>query len=149
MSTSPKVNLVAKANIGKATIEESHEFNVRPLPPPLPFIAYKDEGGTPRSFKGGGQISKRALMQATGVQAAIDDGVLNVPFKVTSFTINVIDSRGNFIPEISNSSEFSPRQKDLIRDIARGKQFYISNVKALDPAGKPVSIPQSMQVVVN
>jgi gliding motility-associated protein GldM len=148
MSANPKVNVVLKANVGGRTVQESKEFNVRPLPPPLPFIAYKDAGGTTRSFKGGA-LPRRSLMEATGVQAAIDDGVLNVPFKVTSFTMTVVDTYGNFIPETSNSSEFTQRQKDLIRNIARGKQFFITNVKALDPAGIPVTVQSSMQVVVN
>jgi gliding motility-associated protein GldM len=148
MGASPKVSVVLSANMGGRTVQASKEFNVRPLPPPLPFIAYKDAGGTSRSFKGGA-IPKRSLVEATGVQAAIDDGVLNVPFKVTSFSMMVVDAMGNFIPETSNSGEFTQRQKDLIRNLARGKQFFISNVKAVDPAGKPVTIQSSMQVVVN
>jgi gliding motility-associated protein GldM len=148
MSASPKINVVLRANVGRTVVQESQEFNVRPLPPPLPFIAYKDANGTSRSFKGGA-IAKRSLVEASGVQAAIDDGVLNVPFSVTSFQMMIVDAMGNFIPETSNSSEFTPRQKDLIRNLARGKQFFITNVKAVDPAGKPVTVSSSMQVVVN
>ncbi|MDR2384258.1 MAG: gliding motility protein GldM [Tannerella sp.] len=148
MNASPKISIVLRANVGGRTVQESKEFNVRPLPPPLPFIAYKDAGGTTRSFKGGA-IAKRALVEASGVQAAIDDGVLNVPFTVTSFQMMIVDAMGNFIPETSNSSEFTPRQKDLIRNLARGKQFFITNVKAIDPAGKPLTVSSSMQVVVN
>jgi gliding motility-associated protein GldM len=148
MSVNPKVSIILRASVGGRTVQESTEFNVRPLPPPLPFIAYKDANGTVRNFKGGA-IPKRFLVEATGVQAAIDDGVLNVPFKVTSFTMMVVDAMGNFIPEISNSGEFTQRQKDLIRNLARAKQFFISNVKAVDPAGKPVTIQSSMQVIIN
>jgi gliding motility-associated protein GldM len=148
MSANPTVNVVSRAVVEGRTIQESQEFNVRPLPPPLPFIAYKDENGTSRSFKDG-MIAKRLLMEATGVQAAVDDGVLNIPFKVTSFSMMVVDAMGNYIPETSNSGEFTQRQMDMIRNLSRGKQFYISNIKAVGPAGKPVSIQSSMRVVIN
>ncbi|MDR2147525.1 MAG: gliding motility protein GldM [Tannerella sp.] len=148
MSASPKVSVVTKGSLGGRSIEQRQEFNVRPLPPPQPLIAYKDADGTSRNFTGG-TIAKRALMEANGVQAAIDDGVLYVPHRVTSFTMMVIDAMGNFIPERSESGEFTPRQKEVIRNLQRGKQFFITNIKALDPAGKPVTIQSSMQVIIN
>jgi len=148
LSASPKVSVSLSANVGGRTISESKEFNVRPLPAPMPFIAYKDANGTTRAFKSG-LFAKRSLVEASGVSAAIDDGVLNISFKVTGFTLMTVDQFGNFVPEVSNSGEFTPRQKDLLRAMARGKQFYISNVKALDPAGKQVTIQYSMQVIVN
>ncbi|MDR2474108.1 MAG: gliding motility protein GldM [Tannerella sp.] len=148
LSSSPKVSVNLTANVGGRAVTVSKEFKVRSLPDPLPFIAYKDANGTDRIFKNGA-ISKRFLVEAQGVSAAIDDGVMNVPFKVTGFRLMIADAMGNYIPEISNSGEFTPRQKEIIRNLARGKQFYIGDVKTLDPAGKPVTIPYSMQVVVN
>jgi gliding motility-associated protein GldM len=144
---SPKVTVNLTANVGGRTVAGAKEFTVRPLPPPLPFIAYKDANGASRSFKSGA-IAKRTLVEAPGVSAAIDDGVLNVPFKVTGFQMMTVDQLGNFIPEVSNSSEFTPQMKEKIRNMARGKQFYINNVKALDPAGKPVTISYAMQVII-
>jgi gliding motility-associated protein GldM len=145
---SGKVNVVVSATVGGRTISERQEFTVRPLPPPLPFIAYKDADGNTRKFTSG-PISKRAIVDAEGVQAAIDDGVLNVPHKVTGFTMTIVDGMGNSIPEVSNSGEFTQRQKDYIRNLPRGKRFYIGQVKALDPAGKPVSIGYSMEIIIN
>jgi hypothetical protein len=121
---------------------------VRKLPPPLPFLSYKDADGNVRKFTGGA-IAKRYLVEAGSVQAAIDDGVLNVPHTVTGFTMTIVDGMGNYIPEVSNSSEFTQRQKDYIRNLARGKRFHIGQVKALDPAGKPVSVTYSMEIIVN
>ena len=133
-------------NINSGTVE----LDVRPLPPPTQHFTYKDENGTERTFKGG-LLSKRTLNEITGVQAAIDDGTLNIPFTVTGFVLKTIGGIGgvDVMPTISNSGEFTPQQKETIRNLARGKRFFISDVKALDPAGKPVTITYSMEVVVN
>jgi gliding motility-associated protein GldM len=147
-SKSPTARIILEATVGGQKITESKEFTVRELPPPLPFIEYKDTNGNTRKFKGGA-ISKRYLVETPGIKAAIDDGILNVPHQVTGFTLTVVDAMGNYIPEVSNSSEFTQRQKDLIRNLARGKRFYIGTVKALDPAGKPKNVEYSMEVIVN
>ena len=85
-------------------------------------------------FKGGG-LSKAVLVNTPGIKAAIDDGILNIPFRVTSFRTVFFDSMGNAIPEISNGSQFSDRQQEQIRRLQRGKYFYISGVKAIGPDG--------------
>ena len=147
-SRAATVTVTLSANVGGSNVSASQEFTVRPLPPPMPFISYKDANGATQKFTGG-LVAKRSLIETSGVEAAIDDGVLNIPHRVTGFTLMFVDGMGNYIPEVSNNGEFTPRQKDLIRNLARGKRFYISNVKALDPAGKPVTIRYSMEVVVN
>lgn len=148
IASSPKVTVTLNAIVGGRNVSESKEFTVRPLPDPLPFIPYKDADGRTRKFKGG-IISKRNLVDAAGVQAAVDDGMLDIPHTVTGFTLTTVDAMGNYMPEVSNSGEFTQRQKDLIRNMARGKRFSISNVKALDPAGRPVTIQYAMEVIVN
>ena len=148
MAKSSTVKVILSANVGGRTVSESKDFKVRPLPPPMPFISFKDANGATQKFHGG-LIPRRNLIEATGVDAAIDDGVLNVAHKVTGFTIMFIDGKGNFIPEVSNSGEFTTKQKETIRNLARGKQFYISNIKALDPAGKPVTIRYPLEIRLN
>lgn len=148
MKASSTVKVILSANVGGRNITESKDFRVRELPDPLPFISYKDADGRTRKYTGG-LISKRHLVEANGIQAAIDDGVLNVPHTVTGFTMTFIDGMGNYIPEVSNNGLFTQRQKDLIRNLARGKRFYIGNVKAVKPSGEPVNIKYSMDVTVN
>ncbi len=147
MSKSAKVSVVLSANVGGRIVSESKEFTVRPLPPPLPFITYKDANGTAIKFTGG-LIPKRNLIEATGIQAAVDDGLLYIPYQVTSFTLTYVDAMGNHIPEVSNSGEFTQRQKDFIRNLARGKRFHINNVKVLSPAGKPMDVRYPMEIIV-
>ena len=74
-------------------------------------------------------------MNADGIDAAIDDGILNIPFRVLNFRTIFFDSMGNAIPEVSNGNRFSVRQKDQIKQLSRGKYFYISGVKAAGPDG--------------
>ena len=110
------------------------EFRTRALPDPTPYILYTDGSGRPVMFKGG-SLSKSVLMNTQGIEAAIDDGILSVPFQVISFRTVFFDSMGNAIPEISNGKRFSERQKEQIRRLPRGSYFYISGVRATGPDG--------------
>ena len=109
-------------------------FRVRTLPDPTPYIEYADANGNPVAFKGG-SLAKNLLINAPGIKASIDDGILNIPFRVTGFRTLFFDSMGNAIPEVSDGSRFSERQKEQIRRLQRGKYFYISGVKAIGPDG--------------
>ena len=109
-------------------------FRVRALPDPTPYIEYTDANGNPAMFKGG-VLAKNVLVKTPGIKAAIDDGILNIPFRVTSFRTIFFDSMGNAIPEVSDGSRFSERQKEQIRRLQRGKYFYISGVEAIGPDG--------------
>lgn len=112
------------------------KFRVRKLPDPTPYIAFKDAQGNTSHYKGGGRgLSKSLLLAAPGIEAAIDDDLLNIAFKVLSFETVFFDSMGNAIPEVSNGAQFSQRQKDSFRRLSRGKRFYISRVKAVGPDG--------------
>ncbi len=87
-------------------------------------------------------------MNASGLGAAIDDGVLDIEFRITGFETVFFDSMGNAIPEVSNGASFSQRQKDSFRRMARGKRFYISRIKAIGPDGIERTL-SPMEVTVN
>ena len=123
-------------------------FRVRKLPDPSPYIAFTGSDGNHDRYKGGKPFSKTLLMQAEGLEAAIDDGILNIKFKVLSFESVFFDSMGNAIPEVSNGAQFSSRQKDSFRRLSRGKRFYISRVKAVGPDGITRDL-SPMEVIVN
>jgi gliding motility-associated protein GldM len=141
------VDVTLSAVSGGRTLSMSRKFRVRPLPPATPFILYKDAEGATRKFIGG-PIAKRNLVEASGLMAAIDDGILDVPFTVTSFELVFYDSMGNALPEISQSGSFTDRQKTMIRNLARGKRFYITNVRANDPDGTQQRLA-TIEVIVN
>lgn len=112
----------------------TRSFRVRALPDPTPYIEYRDAGGNPVARKGG-SIPKAALLQSDGLKAAIDDGILHVPFRVTGFRTILLDAMGNAIPEVSDGNRFSERQKEQIRRLTRGSYFYISGIRAAGPDG--------------
>ena len=117
-------------------------FHVRKLPDPTAYIAM----GTDR-FKGGA-LSKGALMGATTIHAAIDDGLLDIPFKVLSFETVFFDNMGNAIPLASAGSNFSDRQREEFRKLSRNRRFYISHIKAVGPDGITRNLPAAMEVIV-
>lgn len=119
-------------------------FRSRKLPDPTPYIAV----GTNR-YQGGAPLSKSVLMGLDGIGAAIDDGLLNIEFRVVGFETVFFDNMGNAVPELSNGSHFSSRQKDLFRRLSHGKRFYISRVRAVGPDGIERRLPTSMEVIVN
>ena len=126
ISVSAKIGGVS-AKIGDFT------FKVRQLPKAQPYILYKDANGTTRKFTGG-RISKRALRDAVGLQSAIDDGILDIECRVKQFTLTYSDSMGNSLMEVSQGGSFTERQKNYIRNLQRGKQFYIKSV-SVTPEG--------------
>ena len=117
-------------------------FHVRKLPDPTAYIAM----GTDR-FKGGA-LSKGALMGATTIHAAIDDGLLDIPFKVLGFETVFFDNMGNAIPLASAGSNFSDRQREEFRKLSRNRRFYISHIKAVGPDGITRNLPAAMEVIV-
>lgn len=138
------------ANVdGRSQTVATSKFRVRKLPDPTPYIAFNDGKGNMDRYKGQGKaISKTLLLQAPGIDAAIDDDLLNVDYNVLSFETVFFDSMGNAIPEVSNGSKFSQRQLDNFRRLSRGKRFYISRVKAIGPDGITRTIAP-MEVIVN
>ena len=127
---------------GKLRQMGSFSFKVRKLPDPTPYITI----GTDR-YKGGG-LAKGSLMGAKGVHAAIDDGLLDIPFKVLGFECVFFDNMGNAVPMASNGANFSDRQRDAFRKLSRNRRFYISQVTAVGPDGITRKLPGAMEIVV-
>lgn len=117
-------------------------FHVRKLPDPTAYIAM----GTDR-FRGGG-LAKANLMGATVIHAAIDDGLLDIPFKVVGFETVFFDNMGNAIPLASAGASFSARQREEFRKLYRNRRFYISHIRAVGPDGIMRTLPSAMEVIV-
>ncbi|MDD6553975.1 MAG: gliding motility protein GldM [Prevotellaceae bacterium] len=117
-------------------------FHVRKLPDPTAYIAV----GTNR-FKGGG-LAKGSLMGAPGIHAAIDDGLLDIPFRVTGFETVFFDNMGNAVPMASSGSSFTGAQREQFRHLGRGKRFYITHVRAVGPDGIARQLNGALEVIV-
>ena len=114
----------------------SKSFRTKPLPPPVAFIEYKDGTGIAQRYKGDGgkKIKKQDLLNSNGVRAALDDPDLdNIPFSVTSFEVNFTDPMGNTIVDRSDGNRFTEHQLAQMRQLAPGRQFFITRTKAIGP----------------
>ncbi|GHV50159.1 gliding motility protein GldM [Bacteroidia bacterium] len=148
-SVGKEVEIAVNARMadGSSQRVSGRKFRIKMLPDPLPYLEYKDANNNTRMFRGG-TIVKRDLMQADGILAAIDDGILNIRFTVLRFEITYPDSFGNMLRETVEGTNFSDRQKNYIRNLPRGKQFWINNVAARGPDGVERKI-SPIQVIVN
>ena len=138
---------VTSTNTGRAQQMGQFTFHVRKLPDPTAYIATADAEGNGSRFRGGG-LSKQQLMAADGIGAAIDDGILDITFKVVSFETVFFDNMGNAVPMVSDGSRFSARQKETFRKLQRNRRFYISRVTATGPDGTARKLNASMEIIV-
>lgn len=143
------VVITVTADVGgrKQTVAKT-TFHVRKLPDPAPYIALDDTKGHTLRYRGSKPIAKPQLMAASGIGAAIDDGMLDIACKVLGFETVFFDSMGNAMPEVSDGASFSRRQKEAIKRMSRGKRFFISRVRALGPDGIERDIAP-MEVIIN
>ena len=138
---------VAAESEGRMQEMGKFTFRVRKLPDPTAFIAYAAEGGGEEHFTGGG-LSKQILMGTEGIGAAIDDGLLNIAFRVNSFEMLLFDAMGNAVPYKSNGAKFSDQQKAQMRGLARNKRLYIREIHATGPDGIERTLNGVMEVII-
>ena len=138
---------VTSTNTGRPQQMGQYTFRVRKMPDPTPYISIKDEHGNPTRYKGGG-LSKGQLVAADNIGAAIDDGILDIAFRVQSFEIVFFDNMGNAVPMASEGASFSGRQKETFRRLARNRRFYISRVTVVGPDGLTRTLTNPMEVIV-
>ena len=128
---------------GRTQVMGKFTYRVRKLPDPTACIPVGD------SHFMGGKIGKQQLMAATGIGAAIDDGLLNIPFSVKGFETVFFDNLGNAVPEVSNGASFTDRQKNMMRSLSRGKRFFITKIRAQGPDGLERTLNGALEVIVN
>ena len=138
---------VTSTNTGRPQQMGQFTFKVRKLPDPRPYINMKDEHGNPTRYFGGG-LAKGQLVAATAIGAAIDDGILDVAFRVQSFETVFFDNMGNAVPMASEGASFSSRQMETFRKLTRNRRFYISRVTVVGPDGLTRTLQNPMEVIV-
>ena len=138
---------VISTNTGRPQQMGQYTFRVRKLPDPTPYISMKDEHGNPTRYKGGG-LAKSQLVAADVIGAAIDDGILDIGFRVQSFETVFFDNMGNAVPMASEGASFSGRQRDTFRKLARNRRFYISRVTVVGPDGLTRTLQNPMEIIV-
>ena len=139
---------VTAENEGRQQEMGKFTFHVRKLPDPTGYLQYTDPNGNTNRFKGG-RISKQAVISAGGVGAAIDDGLLDIAFRVVGFETMFVDNMGNVVPEVSNSASFTPNQLTKIRSLTRGKMFNISRIRVVGPDGIERTLTSPVEIIIN
>ncbi|SBV94820.1 gliding motility protein GldM [uncultured Dysgonomonas sp.] len=140
------ITVSARVNGATQTVARK-EFRIRPLPPALAYIDYKDANGNQRKFRKGA-LSRALILNSPGIKASIDDGILDIQFTVLSFRTYSFDAMGNTTPELSNGANFSQRQIEQIRKMNRGTRFFIGDIKVKGPDGVEQET-NPMQVTIN
>ena len=139
---------VTAQNEGRQQEMGKFTFHVRKLPDPTGYLDVPDGKGNANRFKGG-RISKQAIVSAGGIGAAIDDGLLNISFRVLGFQTRFSDNMGNMVNEVSNSATFTPNQLNRIRSLTRGKLFNISAIRVIGPDGIERTLTSPVEVIIN
>jgi gliding motility-associated protein GldM len=138
---------VMSTNTGRPQQMGQFTFRVRRLPDPTPYINMKDENGNPLRFRGGG-LPKGNLISIESIGAAIDDGILDIGFRVISFETVFSGNMGESVLMAGDGDRFSTRQKDTFRKLARNRRFYISNVVAIGPDGIQRTLKTPIEIIV-
>lgn len=138
---------VRLAKGGTETAMGEYRFRVRPLPDPTPYVTMTDSEGKTARIRGG-QIQRSQLAALTEVGAAIDDGILDIGFRVISFEAVYFDRMGNAVPVASDGPRLSERQKSVMRSLGSGRRFYITGVRVTGPDGQERRLPGSMELIV-
>jgi hypothetical protein len=68
---------------------------------------------------------------------------------VKGFETVFFDNLGNAVPEVSNGSGFTDRQKNMMRGLSRGKRFFITKIRAQGPDGLERTLNGALEVIVN
>jgi beta-lactamase regulating signal transducer with metallopeptidase domain len=118
---------------GGKTVRET-EFKAKFLPPPV--AALTPATGSVNLIKGG-NISKEVLLKAGGVIVTVENADIDIPFKVSSFTLSVITNNEQGTSAVSSSDKFSADQVKLIQSLKKGQRIIIDDVISAGPDGKP------------
>jgi gliding motility-associated protein GldM len=126
----------------------SQTFRVRRLPDPIAFLNVTNPDGNQSRFRGG-PLAKPGLMAIESLNAAIDDGILDIPFTVLRFDVTTTDGMGIMQRETSDGARFSARQKELIRSANRGKQVLITRIVTRGPDGAERTLQNPIEIIIN
>jgi len=139
------ISVSAKTIDGRTQEMAKNTFRVRNLPDPKPYLTIE---GRALPFDGGA-LSKAELVNVNVAEAAIDDGILKMPFSVLKFEVSTTDNMGLTVRETSDGARFSDRQKSLIRGLPRGKTVLIRSMVARGPDGIDRNLKSPLEIIIN
>ncbi len=148
-TTGIEINVIVSADINDKTTQiGSYPFRIKSLPPPTAYVQYpkeaKNASGKTITIKdkfSTGRLRKADLLKAYGIIADLEDTDFKVSYKVLGFDMTFYDTMGNAKTYSSTSPNFTGEQMDRIKGLGKGKQFFISNVRAVGPDGIEKRLP--------
>jgi gliding motility-associated protein GldM len=121
------VQVIVTADInGKPVQYAPYDFRVKRIPDPVAIFGGKSTGS----------ISRADALAQQGVFAIMPDFDFELNYTVTGFTIFYTD-KGMDIEETCTGSNLTPKQKQALNGLTRGKNLMIKDIKALGPDNKP------------
>jgi gliding motility-associated protein GldM len=143
------VTVVARMAGGRSQEMAKRTFRVRPLPDPAPYLNITQADGNKVRYKGGRPLAKAALVATDVLNAAIDDGILDIAFTVLRFELQKFDSMGFAVTTMSDGTRFSSQQKDMIRGMQRGQTLLIRGIVVQGPDGIQRTLNAPMEIRIN
>ncbi len=140
--SSKNVTVTVSATMdGKSQTMGQNTYKVKNLPDPSAFFI---AGG--KMIQDGEKISRNvALSDDMYLEASYGtDGILDINFKITEFTIFA-----NSRTASSSSEKLTSKQKELIKSLNRNESFFITNIHAASPAGKDMKLKGSIRIILN
>ncbi|MDH8701447.1 gliding motility-associated protein GldM [Dysgonomonadaceae bacterium PH5-43] len=142
------ITVSAKMAGGRTQEMAKTTFRVRQLPDPTAFLNITNVDGNKVRFKGG-KISKTVLSNVDVVNAAIDDGILDIAFKVIRFELTTVGGTGLTIRELSDGNKLSNRQKDMIKRLNRQQTALIRGIVVQGPDGLERTLTSPLEIIIN
>jgi gliding motility-associated protein GldM len=127
--SSNTVKISVSADIeGKMLPMGTKDYRVKRLPDPQAYFSARE-----KEYASGSNIPPSTLTHASGVLIASygPDGLLNVPFKVTSFRTIINGSTTS-----SNGNKFSKEQLAQIGKLKKGGLVVLQDIRAVGPGGE-------------
>jgi gliding motility-associated protein GldM len=120
------VQVIVSADInGKPVQYAPYPFRVKSIPNPVAVFGGKSTGS----------ISRADALVQQGVFAIMPDFDFELNYTVTGFTIFYTD-KGMDIEEPCTQSNLTPKQKNALNGLTRGKNLMIKDIKAVGPDNK-------------
>ena len=106
----------------------SKEYRVKALPDPSAFFSARE-----KEYASGSNIAPSVLSHSSGVVTASygPDGLLDLPFKVTSFRAII-----NGSTTLSNGNKFTQEQLNQIGKLKKGGLVILQDIRAVGPGGQ-------------
>jgi len=105
-------------------------FRVQIVPPPVAKIDGKSSGA----------IAKSRLMAQALIYAELEDFLFDIHWDVTAFSVEITD-RGFTSSVPSKSYKITQAQKNLMKKLKRSDRVAFTDIKAVGPDGRQISLP--------